>query len=146
MKKVIDTISASILIALCLIGCGQQLGAPDYSDGESWAYCETEHTEKSVDVFFVCPTVYDGSESQHNMSLSNSESKAAFFGAINMEKGIYDADGRFFAPYYRQVGLQVYTMPAKEQETYLKAAYSDVKATSGKSAYNNIGAGGEERD
>lgn len=27
-----------------------------------------------------------------------------------IEKGIYDADCRFFAPYYRQAGLNVYEM------------------------------------
>ena len=117
MKKVIGTMITSILIAVCFVGCGQSLETPDYSDRENWAYCETENIQKTVDVFFVCPTVYDGSESQHNMSLSDSESKAAFLGAINMEKGIYDADSRFFAPYYRQAWLQVYTMPAKKQKT-----------------------------
>ncbi|MDE7170500.1 MAG: DUF3089 domain-containing protein [Oscillospiraceae bacterium] len=128
MKKVIGTMIASILIAVCFAGCGQRLEIPDYSDRGNWAYYETENCQKAVDVFFVCPTVYGGSESQYNMSLSDSESKASFLGAINMEKGIYDADGRFFAPYYRQAGLQVYTMPVKDQETYLKAAYLDVKA------------------
>lgn len=118
----------SILIAVCFVGCSQQLEPPDYSDMGNWAYCETENRQKTVDVFFVCPTVYGGSESQCNMSLSDSESKVSFLGAINMEKGIYDADSRFFAPYYRQAGLQVYTMPAKEQEIYLGAAYSDVKS------------------
>ena len=118
----------SILIAVCLVGCGQRPDVPDYSDRGNWAYCETENLSKAADVFFVCPTVYGGSESQRNMSLSDSESKASFLGAINMEKEIYDEDGRFFAPYYRHAGLQVYTMPAIDQETYLKAAYSDVKA------------------
>ena len=128
MKKVIGTMITSILIAVCFVGCSQQLEIPDYSDMGNWAYCETENGQKTVDVFFVCPTVYGGSESQRNMSLSDSESKVSFLSAINMEKGIYDADGRFFSPYYRQAGLQVYTMSAKEQETYLGTAYSDVKA------------------
>lgn len=128
MKKVMGAMFASIMIVVCFAGCGQRSEIPDYSDRANWAYCETENREKAVDVFFVCPTVYDGPESQCNMSLSDSASKASFLGAINMEKGIYDSDGRFFAPYYRQAGLQVYTMPAKNQEEYLEAAYLDVKA------------------
>ena len=128
MRKVMGAMIASIMIAVCLAGCGQRLEMPDYSDRGNWAYCETENIQKVVDVFFICPTVYDGPEDQCNMSLSDAESKMSFLGAINMEKGIYDADGRFFAPYYRQAGLQVYTMAVKNQETYLKAAYSDVKA------------------
>lgn len=44
-----------------------------------------------------------------------------------MEKGIYDGDCRFFAPYYRQIGLAVYELPAAEQEEYLETAYEDVE-------------------
>ena len=45
-----------------------------------------------------------------------------------MEKGIYDGDARFFAPYYRQAGLSVYKMLENEREQYLNLAYKDVKA------------------
>ena len=45
-----------------------------------------------------------------------------------MEKGIYDAESRFFAPYYRQAGLSVYELPAEEREPYLALAYEDVRA------------------
>ena len=45
-----------------------------------------------------------------------------------MEKGIYDPYGSFYAPYYRQVGLNVYEMPLEDRETYLELAYADVKA------------------
>ena len=44
-----------------------------------------------------------------------------------MEKGIYDDEARFFAPYYRQAGLNAYELPAEEREPYLQAAYEDVK-------------------
>jgi hypothetical protein len=45
-----------------------------------------------------------------------------------MEKGIYDSDCRVFAPYYRQVGLNVYTLKQSDREQYLQIAYADVKA------------------
>lgn len=48
-------------------------------------------------------------------------------GAINMEKGIYDANCRFFAPYYRQVGLNVYELEIPEREQYLSIAYTNIK-------------------
>lgn len=128
MKKMTAMVLMLLAVTVSLAGCGQRQTEPDYSDEANWAYCETENIEKSVDVFFICPTVYGGSEEQHNMSLSDEDTKAAFLGATNMEKGIYDEDGRFFAPYYQQAGLQVYELPAEEQETYLKSAYSDVKA------------------
>lgn len=62
------------------------------------------------------------------MSLDDMDTKMNFFGAINMEKGIYDENGRFFAPYYQQAGFVVYTMPLEDREAYLELAYRDVKA------------------
>jgi hypothetical protein len=62
------------------------------------------------------------------MSLDDTETKANFLGATNMEKGIYDGETRFFAPYYRQAGLSVYTLDPAEREEYLQTAYEDVKA------------------
>ena len=73
---------------------------PDYSLEENWAYCETEDTEKEADVFFICPTVYGGTEDSYNMAMDDEESRESFLGATNMEKGIYDENSRFFAPYY----------------------------------------------
>ena len=101
--------------------------APDYSDAANWAYLETENTAKTADVFFICPSVYGGSDDACNMSLSDTDTKESFVGAINMEKGIYDADSRFFAPYYRQIGLNVYDMPEADREPYLETAYADVR-------------------
>lgn len=34
------------------------------------------------------------------MALDDTETKADFLGATLMEKGIYDDEARFFAPYY----------------------------------------------
>ncbi|HIY61547.1 MAG TPA: DUF3089 domain-containing protein [Candidatus Eisenbergiella pullistercoris] len=101
--------------------------APNYSDAANWAYLETENTDKTADVFFICPSVYGGSDDACNMSLSDADTKESFVGAINMEKGIYDADSRFFAPYYRQIGLNVYDMPEADREPYLETAYADVR-------------------
>ena len=62
------------------------------------------------------------------MAMDDAESKASFLGATNMEKGIYDESGRFFAPYYRQAGLNVYALPEEEREPYLALAYEDVRS------------------
>jgi hypothetical protein len=101
--------------------------AVSYSDAENWAYFENEQSEKTADVFFVCPTVFGGDESTFNMAMDDEETRADFLGATNMEKGIYDDHARFFAPYYRQAGLNVYKLPAAEREPYLAFAYSDIK-------------------
>ncbi|HIW18084.1 MAG TPA: DUF3089 domain-containing protein [Candidatus Faecalicoccus intestinipullorum] len=122
----------SILIVFCLClglnlyGCSVD---PElYSQEENWAYLETEVSDPKADVFFLCPSVYSGDEDSYNMSLRDKETKASFVGAINMEKGIYDdEDARFFAPYYQQIGLNVYEMTPQERESYLEIAYNDVR-------------------
>lgn len=123
-------------LALCLLflvlaaGCTPQETSQttpvDYSNPGNWAYLEADEP-KAADVFFLCPTVYGGAEGAYNLSLDDRETKENFVGAINMEKGIYTDGCRLFAPYYRQVGLNVYTLPQEEQEPYLSLAYQDVK-------------------
>lgn len=61
------------------------------------------------------------------MDLSNEKGRNNFIGAINMEKGIYDQGTRFYAPFYRQVGYNVYGMPEEEAEALKLKAYADVK-------------------
>lgn len=113
---------------LACLGAGTAQGAEiDYSDAANWAYYEEEDDGKAADVFFVCPTVYMGGEDARNMELTDEESTASFLGATNMEKGIYDDDSRFFAPYYRQAGLDVYELDADEAEPYFALAFEDVK-------------------
>ena len=100
----------SLLAALCLGGCAGKQSKNMYAQAENWAYLETDATEKAVDVFFICPTVYGGDSETFNIALDDEKTKESFVGATNMENGIYDADCRFFAHYYRQAGLNVYEM------------------------------------
>lgn len=120
----------SLLVSICLIlsltACagGNKVA---YSDARNWAYFENEQSDKKADVFFICPTVFGGDESSFNMAMDDEETRGYFLGATNMEKGIYDDNARFFAPYYRQAGLNVYRLPATEREQYLAFAYADVE-------------------
>ena len=119
------------LAAVLLTGCapektGEKAGV-DYSLEENWAYCENGEDEREADVFFICPTVFGGTDEEKNMAMDDEETKANFLGATNMEKGIYDGECRFFAPYYRQIGLNVYELPAADREEYLELAYEDVQ-------------------
>lgn len=116
-----------LFVLAILTGCSQAESGTDYSKPENWAYFDAETEGRDADVFFICPSVYSGSDDACNMSLSDQETKESFFGAINMEKGIYDQNSRFFAPYYRQIGLNVYEMPEEDREPYLEIAYEDVK-------------------
>lgn len=128
MKKILTFPFVFILIiSISLSGCSKQTNETDYSDNSNWAYFETDTTGSVADVFFVCPTVYFGSDDSYNMKLTDNDARADFLGAINMEKEIYDNDSRFFAPYYRQVGLNVYEMDVNDREQYLALAFDDVK-------------------
>lgn len=128
MKRLNIVFIILFVVSVTLTGCGNRQITPDYSQIENWAYCETEIVQKTADVFFICPTVYGGSETEHNMHIGDSETRMSFLGAVNMEKGIYDEDSRFFAPYYRQAGFTIYRMPPEDRESYLELAYSDVKS------------------
>lgn len=113
-----------IILAFCLPGC---------SDGSSiqgqtaWAY-DGIGADKEADLFLVCPTVYSGSEESYNMSMQDEETKAAFLGALNMERGIYEGACRMFAPYYRQASLSAYEAQGETLENALALAYEDVDA------------------
>lgn len=115
-------------LMLLLAGCSRKEAGVDYAKAENWAYCESGEPEDQADVFFICPTVYGGSEGAENMPMEDQEARESFLGATNMEKGIYDDTCRFFAPYYRQAGLYVYGLPEEEREPWLSAAYEDIKA------------------
>ena len=128
MKRIlIVPLTFILIVSICLSGCSNQTNAIDYSDNSNWSYFETDTTDKAADVFFVCPTVYSGSDDSYNMRLTDEDTKADFLGAINMEKEIYDRDSRFFAPNYRQAGLNVYAMETSDREQYLELAFDDVK-------------------
>ena len=127
MQALCLVLVVSILAALCLSGCADKQSENMYALPENWAYLETDTAGKTADVFFICPTVYGGDSNSFNMALDDTDTKESFVGATNMEKGIYDGDCRFFAPYYRQAGLNVYEMESADREPYLRIAYEDVK-------------------
>lgn len=127
MKQKITALFISFMLVFTLAGCSAEKEQPSaYAQAENWAYLEVDKTA-DADVFFICPTVYGGDEDSFNMPMDDEDAKSDFLGATNMEKGIYDSDARFFAPYYRQAGLNVYELSAEDREEYLALAYADIK-------------------
>ena len=123
---------------LVMAACGQPVqesaapqeeaaALPEYEKQENWAYYGIgAEAEKEADLFLICPTVDVNDE--YNMSMDDEETKANFFGALNMERGIYEAHTRMYAPYYRQAAMKVYGLAPAEREPYLDFAYKDVSA------------------
>lgn len=124
MNRLIKIILLLVLAAFCSLASAQE---PDYADAGSWAYWRVGES-KPADLFIVCPTVDLGTGGNKNMSLADNETKKNFYGALNMERGIYEQHCRMYAPYYRQAVLADYDLPAKEAEPYFDLAYSDVRA------------------
>ena len=128
MKK-IGSLFLTLCISISLLGCtSKQDTTTDYSNIENWAYCENESSNKVADVFFICPSI-QFSQDGMNMSLDDQTAKENAVAAINMEKGIYDGDARFFAPFYQEAGLACYELDEQEREQYLEYAYQDIKAS-----------------
>lgn len=127
-KRVLSFTVAIFLCLLSFFSCAQNEvpKASIYSDKSNWAYYAIGE-DKAADLFLLCPTVFSGSGNSHNMSLDDERTKASFYGALNMEKGIYENECRMFAPYYRQASLEVYQLDKAEREQYLESAYRDVK-------------------
>ena len=69
---------------------------------------------------------------EYNMSMENEETKSAFVGALNMERGIYEDSARLYAPYYRQAVMAVYThdgLDKADWEPYMETVYKDISAS-----------------
>ena len=98
-----------------------------YANVDNWVYAETDVAGKDGDVFFVNPTVYKGTDEELVWEKYDKETKKSFVGAVNMEKGIYDDNARFFAPYYHQAALSAYYAPKAESKDIFDSAYSEVK-------------------
>ncbi|MBO6054973.1 MAG: DUF3089 domain-containing protein [Oscillospiraceae bacterium] len=116
---------AVLVLPLLLGGVNAAEDSPDYSDPGSWAYFEQEK-DGDVDVFLICPTV--DTKSETNSFDLNDKLKARFVNALDMEKGIYDETGRMFAPYYRQMSMNAYTLEGEAQERAFAVAYEDISA------------------
>ncbi|MDU2063270.1 MAG: DUF3089 domain-containing protein [Sporomusaceae bacterium] len=123
-----------IFLAVCLVYffllgtvVYAQEQAVNYGDSKNWAYAPVENASADVDVFFIAPTVVLGGENQLNMRLDDPVSRRHFIGAINMEKGIYDQQANFYAPYYRQAALFAYKLAPMADSPCFDLAYQDVK-------------------
>ena len=124
MNKLMKIILLLVLAAFCSMASAQE---HDYADAGSWAYWRVGEN-KPADLFIVCPTVDLGTGGNKNMSLADNEARKNFYGALNMERGIYEQHCRMYAPYYRQAVLADYDLPANEAEPYFNLAYKDVRA------------------
>ena len=120
-----ETAAAATAVMAAATDAAAALTTEDYSKAENWAYFDLGE-QKSADLFLVCPTV--DTKDEYNMSMNDEVVKKSFWGALNMERGIYEDCTRMFAPYYRQAALKIYDLSPEDREPYLELAYKDVSA------------------
>ena len=108
----------------CRGGTGTMAGGGKYAAATNWAYFGVGGEGKPADVFLLAPTV--DLRDEENMRLDDDRTKKAFAGALEMERGIFEGDGRLFAPFYGQAAMKAYSMGEEERERCLRRAYEDV--------------------
>lgn len=118
----------SLLLLLFLAGsCAAEETALDYTQMENWAYYGIGE-DREADLFLICPTADMGRSGNMNMTMEDESILEKFYGALNMERGIYEEKLTLYAPYYRQATFPVYLLPASEGEAYFSLAYQDIRA------------------
>jgi hypothetical protein len=125
-------------------------GAPDYALIDNWAAHPYKHDaadsvprplrnnyrpDSTVDVFFIHPTTYIGSEHKSGPNAGMDDAYIAAktdYSTILYQASIFNEAGRVFAPRYRQAHYEAYLPKTKEDTVQAIAAfelaYQDVKA------------------
>ncbi len=114
------------LIFLTLCSCDSK--KIDYRDKDNWAFFDDTNVKQQADVFFVGPTVLFANREACNWQYFGDESsKKKYRNIVSMQKGIYDVNTRFYAPFYRQASVDILGMENKDREEYLTVAYHDIE-------------------
>ena len=96
--------------------------APDYTQGESWVYFALGE-DKPVDVFLISATAIDDGV---YFRMEDEEQRELMRQSLEKQRGIYGQQGSLYAPYYRQMALEVYGWEAEEQQPWRDLAFRDV--------------------
>ncbi|NQU33160.1 MAG: DUF3089 domain-containing protein, partial [Bacteroidetes bacterium] len=101
----------------------------DYSNRSNWSII-SDTIVHEIDVFFVHPTTYGPpANGKYNANLNDSLlNKITDLYAINWMTSAFEENCNIFAPRYRQVNIEVLSMPKKEQDIYLEIPVGDIKS------------------
>ena len=103
----------------------------DYEKLENWVSLPA--VTKSVDVFYVYPTIYHG-ENPLNMDISDPELRAFANGLLTAQAGVYSPHANLFAPFYRQQSTATQSMEANNggrdgfADPIFRVGYLDVES------------------
>ncbi|MFI3268238.1 MAG: DUF3089 domain-containing protein [Rikenellaceae bacterium] len=136
MKKVTLYIFALFTVACCksVESGGESMPkAPDYTSSECW-YTNVEGEDlEAVDVFYILPTcVFDwtdtGGVTYHYTDVYNDEQRATQLYSYELAEEIFGTEANFYAPYYRQITLDVWIDGEEAVNQLFPAAMADVEA------------------
>jgi DUF3089 family protein len=96
-----------------------------YKNTSNWAYLDSD-PQKTVDVFFVYPTIFDGTEPS-NMNIDDPLLREKAKLATRNQSGVFTHECNLFAPFYQQMSMQCLLLADQEKEKYFEIAYADVK-------------------
>lgn len=141
MTKRRHVVLICITVLLCttsifMWGCGQsdntktsdqEVQQTDYSKTSSWL--QASAGVKPVDCFYIYPTVTMHPENENqNISLDNEEHRKGADFCIVAQASVYAESCNVFAPYYQQMNMETYSLPADQLKEASDVAYGDVKA------------------
>lgn len=120
----------------------QQPPAPRYEDDRYWAVLPGhypndlieiagEYQEKSVDVFFIYPTLFtDKKDPAWNADIHRNElRKNVLDQSVKFQASAFAKAGNLYVPFYRQSHYKIYVPPYNKQEELSRTvAYSDIRA------------------
>ena len=120
MQRKSTLLLLSCIVALIIYtGCNSMKNAmnthstieqPDYSEEFCWV-AKPQAIDKLVDVFYVYPTIYAGTDPK-NMDISDPSLRDNAKGLIAAQGGVYSPYANMFAPFYRQQSGALQSMAA----------------------------------
>lgn len=102
----------------------------DYSKKGLWAFLPNKKQEKKpVDVFYIYPTIYAHpfQKKRHHMSMKNPVYLWVAKGMAAWQGQLFARHCNFYAPYYRQLGMESFKMPLPEVMRAERMPYEDVR-------------------
>ncbi len=141
MKKITIYLFALLIVACCksIDSSGEPMPkAPDYTTSECWYTNVDNEASQAVDVFYILPTcvfdwtVGDGVTYSY-ADVYNDEQRAAQLYSYELAEEIFGNEANFYAPYYRQITLNVWIDGEEAVEQLFPAAMADVT-----SAFDNF--------
>ncbi len=129
------------LLALLAVACGKSVDsgsepmpkAPDYSASECWYTNVVGEPLEAVDVFYILPTcVFDWADSDgvtyHYADVYSGEQRAAQLYSYELAEEIFGSEANLYAPYYRQITLNVWMDGEEAVDELFPATMADIEA------------------